>query len=152
MKKLNNVLLAALIALLALPAVGAETASSKYVAPEVLSGPISKYEIFIDKKIVKDPQSLLAKIEAAEGFKASACARVDSKKRSVFSYTCQKVTCQTTEAFNSIVMPGVKVAMALAACPKGCKWDTACSANGTFTCCRIPVPTQKCPAPAAVKY
>lgn len=145
MKKLNNVLLAALIALLALPVIGAETASSKYVAPEVLSAPITKYEIFIDKKIVKDPQSLLAKIEAAEGFKASACARVDSKKKGAFLYTCQKVTCQTSEAFNSIVMPGVKLAMSLAACPRKCFWGTECSGNGTYTCCRILVPNQVCP-------
>ena len=145
MKKLNNVLLAALIALLALPVVGAETASSKYVAPEVLSAPITKYEIFIDKKIVKDPQSLLAKIEAAEGFKASQCARVDSKKRGVFLYTCQKVTCQTSEAFNSIVMPGVKLAMSLAACPRRCHWAIECSGNGTYTCCRNAVPNEVCP-------
>lgn len=145
MKKLNNVLLAALIALLALPVVGAETASSKYVAPEVLSAPITKYEINIDRKIVKDPRSLLAKIEAAEGFKASACAQVDSRKKGVFLYTCQKVTCQTSEAFNSIVGPGVKLTMAIAACPRRCHWATECSANGTYTCCRNAVPNEVCP-------
>ncbi|OFZ69553.1 MAG: hypothetical protein A2Z01_07000 [Betaproteobacteria bacterium RBG_16_58_11] len=145
MKKLNNYLLAAVIALLALPVVGAETAPAKQEAPEALSAPLTKYEISIDRKIVKDPKGLIAKIEAAEGFKAGQCGRVELKKKGVYLYTCAKVTCQTDEAFRGVVQPGVKFLSFTGTCPLGCKLATSCTANGGFSCCRIPVPTQKCP-------
>ena len=31
------------------------------------------------------------------------------------------------------------------ACPRGCRWATSCSPNGTYLCCRINSPTQRCP-------
>ena len=144
MKKLSALLLTALITLLALPTF-AEPASTKVDSLEARNEPLSRYEVTIDRKLIKDPKSYLAKIEGSEVFKASECSRVATRKKGVYSYACIKVTCQTDELFRGLAQPGVRLNALTAFCPLGCFWATTCSGDGTYACCRIPVPGQRCP-------
>jgi len=145
MKKLSCTILTTIITLLALPAFAAETASAKVDSIEAPSAPLVKYEITIDRKILKDAKSLLAKLEESETFKASECSRTETKKKGVFTYSCLKVTCKTDEMFRNLAQPGIKLYALTSSCPLGCRWATTCSGNGTYSCCRILVPVQKCP-------
>lgn len=162
--KTRNIIWAALLAgLLVQPAFAADAPAAKAKAAEVkadttapkaetldaLSAPVTKYEISIDPKIVKDREfvaKLGAKIESSEVFKASECGRVDVKKKGRLIYSCAKVTCKTTELFSgSVMQPGVRLLAATITCPLGCKLSTTCTGGQYVTCCRIPVPAQKCP-------
>ena len=145
MKKLNNILLAVVVVLLALPAVAAETGAAKQEAAETQSAPQVKYEMSIDRKHVKDSKNMIEKIESSEVFKSHECSRVKSKKKGVYTYTCKKATCQTDELFRGMIQPGVKFSAIAAACPAGCRWATTCSPFGTYLCCKIILPTQRCP-------
>ena len=49
----------------------------------------------------------------------------------------------TSNKSNEKLVPDL--AQSSAGCPLGCFWATTCSGNGTYFCCRIPVPLQKCP-------
>lgn len=132
------------------PEVKAEVATPKAEKPEALSTPITKYEISIDYKIVKEKDFLAklgAKLESSEGFKASECGRMDTKKRGVLNYSCAKVTCQTDELFRGPTsQPGIKLFAATTniTCPFGCKLSSSCTGGAYITCCRIPVPAQRC--------
>lgn len=145
MKKLNKILLAVVVALLALPTVAAETDAAKQEAIAAQRVPQAQYEISIDQKHVKDSKEQISKIENSEAFKANECGRVKSKKKGVYTYTCKKATCQTDELFRSLAQPGVKFSAKANACPFGCKWATSCSPDGTYLCCRINSPTVPCP-------
>jgi len=144
MKKLDHLLFAALATLLTLPAFAAEAETTKADAIQAPSAPLVKYEIKIDRKILKDAESLLAKIEESETFKGSECS-LETKKKGVFTYSCLKVTCKTDEIFRGLVQPGLRLLALSTTCPLGCKWATSCSPSGVVACCRIVVPTQKCP-------
>lgn len=132
------------------PEVKAEVAMPKAEAPEVLSAPITKYEISIDYKIAKEKDLLAnlgAKLEGSEAFKASECGRMDIKKKGVLSYSCSKVTCKTTELFSSTTsQPGVKLLAATTniTCPFGCKLSSNCTGGAYITCCKIIVSAQRC--------
>ena len=145
MKKFNNILLAAVVVLLALPAVAVETGAAKQEAAEAQSAPQVKYEISIDRKHVKDSKNMIEKIETSEAFKSHECSRVKSKQKSVYTYACKKATCQTDELFRGMTQPGVKSSAKVAACPAGCRWQTSCSPFGTYLCCKNILPTQRCP-------
>lgn len=132
------------------PELKAEAAAPKVEKPEAISAPITKYEISVDRKVVKgkyDLAELAAKLEASEDFKASECGRIDIKKKGVLSYSCSKVTCKTDDLFRGTTsQPGVKLlALSMSiTCPLGCKMSTACTGGQYYTCCRIPVPNQRC--------
>lgn len=128
----------------------AEVAAPKAEKPQALSAPITKYEISIDRKVVKgkyDLAELAAKLEASEEFKASECGRIDIKKKGVLNYSCSKVTCKTDDLFRGTTsQPGIKLLAASTnvSCPFGCKLSSSCTGGAYITCCRIPVPAQRC--------
>lgn len=128
----------------------AEVATPKAEKPQALSAPITKYEISIDRKVVKgkyDLAALAAKLEASEEFKASECGRIDIKKKGVLNYSCSKVTCKTDDLFRGTTsQPGIKLLAASTdvSCPFGCKLSSSCTGGAYITCCRIPVPAQRC--------
>ena len=132
------------------PEVKAEVVAPKTETPQALSAPVTKYEISIDRKIVKDKDllaNLAAKLEGSEAFKASECGSMDIKKKGVLSYSCAKVTCKTDELFRSPTsQPGVTLRSlaGTVTCPLGCRLSTACTGGQYITCCRIPVPNQRC--------
>lgn len=86
-------------------------------------------------------------LEKHEAFAASGCKAKELERgaEAHLAYSCEKTDVKTDELFRSVVKPGVQLRSAIAACPRKCKWATNCSANGTYTCCRILVPNEVCP-------
>ena len=129
------------------------------------------YEITIEKGAGTEEaiQAVKDAIEKREAFVASVCeAKVlDRGAEAQLAYSCAKSDVKTDELFRSLAsLPGVSLqavttttkASSLASlpsvtlvppstdisCPLGCKLSSTCMGGLCITCCRIPVPVQRC--------
>ena len=168
--KIRNVICAALLAGLFgqptlaenIPAAKAKSAEMKLDTlpkgdlPAALNPTLTRYEITIDPKVVKDDEALIrirAKLESVEVFRGSECVREDpcgraGGKKNSLRYACTNVTCKTDDLFRGFAgEPGVQMrALSLATdCPSGCRKSANCTGGLYVTCCKSPGTGQYCP-------
>ena len=150
------------------PAVKAKAAEMKLDAlpkvdiPAALSPTVTRYEITIDPKVVKDDEALInlrAKLENSEVFRGSECVREDpcsraegKKKKNSLRYICTNVSCTTDDLFRGPAAQQGFQTMAFSiavnpatGCPSGCKKSTNCTLGSYVTCCKNPGTGQYCP-------
>lgn len=126
--------------------------------PAALNPTLTRYEISIDPKVVKDDEALInlrARLENAEVFRGSECVREDpcgraegKKKKNSLRYTCTNVSCKTDDLFRGpAAQPGIQMRSLVLAtgCPSGCKQSTNCTLGSYVTCCKSPGTGQYCP-------
>jgi len=126
--------------------------------PAALNPTLTRYEITIDPKVVKDDEALTklrARLESAEVFRGSECVREDpcgradrKKNKNSLRYSCTNVSCKTDDLFRGPASyPGVQMRSATISltCPTGCRTSANCTGGLYYTCCKSPGTGQYCP-------